>query len=144
MPSNPVGRLITLRPETPRTLDDVAILGRRLGELLSQCTVPKLLFVTDLSTWDVVSPTISTRCAAILRADNPRVEHNAIVLGPSASAGLQMARWIREAGHPGRRAFRSPRRAAAWLAERCAPPEAEAARRFLGVAARRPSVAPRG
>jgi hypothetical protein len=67
----------------------------------------------------------------MMRADNPAVERNALLVAPRTVMGLQLERMVREAGHPGRRVFRDAPSLLVWLGEVLTVEEHTELQRFL-------------
>jgi hypothetical protein len=119
-----VGRLCEARFTPPISAADVASFAGEVKALLAASTKPQI-FCTDSSRVLVYPPEITDGLVALMKADNSLVERNAILIGTSSVFGLQMERMLRNAGHPGRRAFQSHDFLVAWLGEVLTAPERE-------------------
>jgi hypothetical protein len=125
-----VGRLFEIRVQPPLSVEElkgfhpqvVRILGRVPGQLIG---------CTDLRKARVFNLDVADRLMAIIRAEAPRVERNAYLVGESAVFSMQIARVIRAAGIPSRKAFTSPDEAVTWLSESLTEPELRRLRTFI-------------
>ena len=130
--ANPAGRLVTFRVRSP--LDDgnadraAADLRRTIGAVAGRVVV-----CTDLTDARVLAPETSERFVAVMRADNPRLERSALLLGNnSATFVMQLERMVREADSPARRTFREASELVEWLRPSLTADEEAALAGFLG------------
>jgi hypothetical protein len=128
--SNLVGHFGGVRFTAPVTSEDVAGLSRRLRELLT-ASPRAMAFCTDMRGARVVAPEVVDRLVEMMRADNPKIERNAILVGEGNVFALQLDRMRREAGASNRPLFRDEKALVASLAEVLSPAELVALGRFL-------------
>ena len=125
-----VGRLFEIRVQPPLSLEElkgfhpqvIRILGRIPGQLVG---------CTDLRKARVFNLDVADRLKAIIRTEAPRVDRNAYLVGESAVFSMQIARVIRAAGIPSRRAFTNAKEAITWLSEVLTEPEVVRLREFI-------------
>jgi len=127
---NSVGRLCLARFAPPLDVAQVDHLAAEIRGILGRLARPSI-FCSDTRRVQIFAPDVSDRILAMLRADNPRVERSAVVVGDSSVFALQMERIFRESNNPGRKVFRSVDTIVAWLDEALTPPEREGLRAFL-------------
>jgi hypothetical protein len=127
-----VGRLIELRVVPPLTLDEATRFMQEVVRLTS-LQQGKIVAVTDLRTGTrTVDPDTIDFLAGIMRAENPRLERNALMVSPvSATFALQMERMVKSAGTAQRRIFKSRPEAESWLGEVLSGAERARLRTFL-------------
>ena len=125
-----VGRIATVRFLAPLTEDEVFALGFKARSLFTQVARPAV-FCTDVRAAGVLPTGVAERLIQMMRADNPGVERNALLVGDGSLLALQFDRMLREAAHPGRRTFRDPGAAITWLSEVLDLHEQAALRTFL-------------
>jgi hypothetical protein len=130
--ANQVGRLIEVRVVPPLTLEEATRFMQEVVRLTSLHT-GKIVACTDLRTGTrTVDPNTIDFLAGIMRAENPRLERNALVVTPAAATFmLQMERMVKTAGTPVRRIFRTRGEAEAWLGEVLTGAERARVRVFL-------------
>jgi hypothetical protein len=113
--ANPVGKLVTFRVRSPvedGNAERAAIDLRRAVQGISGPVV----ICTDLTDARTFAPAVVDRFLQVMRADNPRLERSAILLGKSsATFELQIERLVREADSPARHTFRDTRALVDWL-----------------------------
>ena len=91
-----------------------------------------VVVVSDLRAARTFSPQTTERFVALMRSDNAKIERTAMLVGnDSPTLGLQIARLIKEAGHPGRRAFHDAHELSEWLHEVLGADEQSALASFL-------------
>jgi hypothetical protein len=127
---NLVGRLCEARFVPPVSSSDVASFAVEVRKHLNSSARPQV-FCTDSSRIHLYPPDVTDGLIAMMKSDNPLVERNGILIGASSVFGLQMERMLRDAGHAGRRAFRSRDSLIAWLGEVLTPPEVDRLRAML-------------
>jgi hypothetical protein len=125
-----VGRLCEARFVTPVTVEETHALIAGVRQLFAATTGP-VVFCCDARKLPLFPPEVADLLTALMRADNPRVERTGLVSGPSSVFGLQIERMFREAGNPGRRAFRARADLEAWLGEVLNKAEIARMRSFL-------------
>jgi hypothetical protein len=113
--ANPVGRLVTFRVRSPvddGNADKAAVDLRRAIEGISG----RVIVCTDLTDARTFAPAVVDRFLQVMKADNPRLERSAILIGKgSATFELQIERLVREANSPARHTFRDARALLDWL-----------------------------
>jgi hypothetical protein len=132
-----VGRLVEIRIWSPVSLEEAARWGNDHNALIDSITGPYICVVdlVDATVFpqDVVDAYVSTM------RNEPRLLRTGTLLNQSPTLGIQIARMIREANHPDRRAFRDPYSLSAWLGEVLTPPEHERLERVLARHTRKPA-----
>ncbi|UJR84767.1 hypothetical protein [Sandaracinus amylolyticus] len=128
---NNVGRLIEVRQTGRITMEDIRQSGPIFGRILAGIR-GKVVMCTDWRGMRVLAPDVASSLRAIIRADNDRVERQAVLLDPSAIIGIQLERLLREGGNMDRAAFESVGTMEQWLAPSLTPAEQAQARKFLG------------
>jgi hypothetical protein len=119
------GRLIETRASSVVTLEEVAAVGARFGEVVSKL-VGQVVICADYRGLRVQSPDVAEKFVAMLIAANPCIERSAMLCSPDhATALLQIERAVKQAAKPSRRTFREAAEVSAWLgavltAEECA------------------------
>jgi hypothetical protein len=131
--ANPAGRLITYRVRSPVDDANAANAAVQLAAAV-EAVAGRVVVCTDLTDARTFAPATTERWVQLMRADNPRLERSAILIGESATVSLQLERMVRESQHPGRRTFRRADELAAWLAPVLDEAERASLARFLGVA----------
>ncbi len=125
-----VGRLLEIRVQPPLSVEELKNFHPQVTRILGR--VPgQLIACTDLRKARVFSLDVADRLKAIIRTDGPRVDRNAYLVGESAVFSMQIARVIRAAGIPSRRAFTSVNEAITWLSELLTEPEIGRLREFI-------------
>jgi hypothetical protein len=135
--SNPAGRLVTFRVRPP--VED-ANAGAAAVELRSAVgrVDGRVVICSDLTDARTFAPATVERFVQAMKADNPRLERSAILLGPeSPTLLLQLERMIKESNHPARRTFRDAAELAEWLRPVLTDDEQRALAGFLGPTAGR-------
>lgn len=127
---NRAGRLGTARFVPPLTVADAQGLAATVRRMITTQPGP-VVFCCDLRQIPVLPPDVSEMLTQIMRSDNPRVERNGLIINGSSVLGLQAERMLREAGNPGRKAFRTKPEVLAWLNEVLTPAEQRELARFL-------------
>jgi hypothetical protein len=117
-----VGRFGEARFVDPCTVDETHAFVASVRRILASAPGP-MIFCSDARKVNVFPPEVSQLLTDMMRADNPRIERNALLVGQSSVFGLQIERMFREAQHPGRRAFRARPALEAWLEEALTGPE---------------------
>jgi hypothetical protein len=129
--ANPAGRLITFRVRSPveeGNADKAAIDLRRLIMAVSG----RVVICSDLTDAHTFAPTTVERFLQVMKADNPRLERSALLLGNnSATFAMQIERLVREANNPARLTFRDTRAMVEWLRPSLSSPEEAALVGFL-------------
>jgi hypothetical protein len=131
--ANPAGRLITYRVRVPVDDGNAANAAAQLASAV-KAIAGRVVVCTDLTDARTFAPETAERWVKVMRADNPRLERSAILLGDSATVSLQLERMVREAQHPDRRIFHDAGALAAWLAPVLDDAERAALERFLDAA----------
>lgn len=128
---NRVGRLIETRFIPPLPAAELAAFDRE-RERLMRLRGPDRVVCVDLSALHVLQPEQADHFVEFLRLSRPGLTRNAFLL-PQGEAvlALQVARILREARHPGRRAFQSSAELVRWLGEVLQPDEAARLEAFL-------------
>lgn len=126
-----VGRLVEIRVQPPLSLDELRGFHPQITRLFARVG-GQVVGVTDLRNARVFNPDVADRLMTIIRNDGPRVDRSAFLVGESATFSMQIARVIREAGAPSRRAFLDPEEAITWLSEVLTQPEVRRLREFTG------------
>jgi hypothetical protein len=113
-------RVLAVRLGVIEQADEVRVLWEAMrAELLT--TKGLVVATADFRLGMIYPPEVTEGLLGILKADNPRVERSAHIIGPSAILGLQIERIVREAGKPSRRIFRSVPDALAFLGPMLTP-----------------------
>ena len=122
-------RIVAVRVTSIPTVDVARALGRDVLAAVGQARGP-VIATADLRRAGLFTPEVAEAILAILRADNPRLERSAHIVGSSATFALQIERVVREAANPRRRVFRSAPDALAYLAEVLTPSQTAWLRAF--------------
>lgn len=134
---NRVGRLLEIRIATPVDEGEAAELRGRHQRVLAGID-GQYVSAIDLRHAHVFPSPVTEVFIHIMSATSPRLQRSALLIGPSATFGLQAERAIKEGGNPARRAFRDPGDLEAWLGEVLTPLEKGRLRLFLTAAAAAP------
>ncbi len=135
--SNPAGRLVTFRVRSPVEDANAGAAAVELRSVVGR-VAGRVVICTDLTDARTFAPSTVERFVQAMKADNPRLERSAILLGPdSPTLLLQLERMIKESSHPGRRTFRDTAELAEWLRPVLGEDEQRALDVFLGRAATR-------
>lgn len=128
-----VGRLIEIRIASPIVYADLDAFGVRLSQCIVHLTerVPRVLACTDLSGAHIFAPEVAEWFIRMMNRDNPILERNAVLIGPSAVFALQVERMLKQGNSPTRRAFREPESLIEWLGELSTPLERERVRQLV-------------
>ncbi|MDB4968313.1 MAG: hypothetical protein JWN44_4002 [Myxococcales bacterium] len=133
--SNPSGRLITFRVLSPVEDGNAEAAATQLRGAIGRLN-GQIIVCTDLTDARTFAPATTERFVQTMKADNPRLERSAILLGPeSPTLLLQLERMVRESNHPARRTFRDPAELAEWLRPVLSADEQRALEAFLRSAA---------
>ena len=125
-----VGRLFEIRVQPPLSVEQLKGFHPQVTRILAR--VPgQVIGCTDLRKARVFGLDVADKLMTIIRTDGPRVERNAYLVGESAVFSMQIARVIRMAGSPSRRAFTEPDEAITWLSEVLTEPEILRLREFI-------------
>jgi hypothetical protein len=124
-----VGRLVEIAIWSPVSLDEVVAWARDHDRVVGDVEGPYVCFV-DLRGARVFPPPVVKAYTSAMR-DEERLLVTASYLPKDAIVGLQIGRMIREAGHPGRKAFEEPEPLLAYLAEVLTTVELERARKLV-------------
>jgi hypothetical protein len=113
----PVGRLVEIRFEAPVTVEDVENLV--VASQLHAAKIRKrLVSCVDMLRLQVLAPPVADRIAKMLRQRGGAIDRTACLLPrEAATLALQIERLHRDAGNPGRRAFRDAAAVETWLGE---------------------------
>jgi hypothetical protein len=111
---NRVGRLVEISIWSPVSLDEAIRWGRDHASVINAVHGAYVCFV-DLRRASVFPPDVVDAYVSTM-SDEPRLDRTATLLPTNATVALQIGRMIREAGHPGRRAFDRGDALAEWLA----------------------------
>lgn len=129
--NNKVGRLIEVRSVQPYTLEEIAVFGRQLAQIV-QGSQGRIVGCLDLRAAAVVPVEHTDLYVAMLRRDNPLVERTGVLLPQGqATLALQLERIVREANNPRRKTFRETATFCAYLDEVLTPDEQARMRAFL-------------
>jgi hypothetical protein len=116
-------RVFAVRLGVIEHMDEVRALWEAMrAELMT--TKGLVVAAADWRLGAIYRPEITEGMLGILKADNPRLELSAHVLGSSALLNLQIERLVREAGKSSRRIFRTAGEAHAFLSTALTAPEA--------------------
>ncbi len=126
---NRVGRLVELRIWSPVSLEEVPPWARRHDEVIAALSGPYVCLV-DVSRATVFPQDVVDRYVAYMKAE-PNLVRTGVLLSASPTQSLQIARMIREAAAPNRKAFRAPDELAAWLSQSLEEKEAARLRQAL-------------
>ncbi len=128
---NPAGRLVTFRVVSPVDDGNAARAATDLRAIVQRIT-GRVVICTDLTDARVFAPGTTESFIRTMKADNPKLERSAILLGANSPTFiLQLERMVREAASPARRTFRDLGELTAWLEPVLAPDELAALREFL-------------
>jgi len=97
--SQKIGRLAEIRMTAPITVEELSSMQRDIGAILNRVS-GRLVVCTDLQAATILSTELADRMAKFFRADNARMERNALVVGESPTFFLQVERVIREGNAP--------------------------------------------
>ncbi len=111
-----MGRLVELTVVYPVTVAEVQACATRVAALMTQIK-GRVVIVGDIRNSPALHPDVAEAFGKLMRADNPRIERSALLVGEGAVLGLQVERMVREAKNPMRRMFRSAAAALTWLGE---------------------------
>jgi hypothetical protein len=129
--TNPAGRLVTFRVVSPVDDGNAAKAAAELRRIV-QSIEGRVVICTDLTDARVFAPGTTDAFVKAMKADNPKLERSAILLGgDSPTFLLQLERMVREAASPDRRTFRDQRELAQWLEPILSERELMALRAFL-------------
>ena len=123
-------RLVTIYIAPPFGIEDIPPFLAGIVKLLSEAP-GHIVTCMDLRASALLAPEAADMLIGLMRRDNPHIERTAMVLSDNALVSLQVARMIREAGNPNRRAFHDAGQAATWLSEVLSPAELQTLRKFL-------------
>ncbi|MGH7285433.1 MAG: hypothetical protein ACRELY_28255 [Polyangiaceae bacterium] len=113
---NPTGRLVTYRIVPPVSDENAPAAAADLRATIV-ATPGAVVVVSDLSAARAFSQATTDRFVQLMKSDNPKIHRSALLVSPeSATLGMQLARMLKEAAHPARRAFTDARELVAWLA----------------------------
>ena len=110
-----VGRLVEIRIWSPVSVEETVPWQRAHDGVIGTLEGPYVCLV-DLVEATVFPQNVVDAYVATMK-DEPRLVRTATLLNQSPTFGMQIVRMIKEANHPGRRAFRDPEELAAWLGE---------------------------
>jgi hypothetical protein len=119
---NDVGRLVEALFVPPFTEEETTLFVGDVRRMIARAPRPVVVF-SDMREVAILAPEIAEKIIALMRTDNPKLERHGVLLGGGALLGLQIERMMREAGNPGRRAFRDLDALKKWLSERLDPAE---------------------
>lgn len=125
-----IGRLTEIRVQPPLSLDELRNFHPQVTRILARVS-GQVVACTDLRHARVFSPDVADRLMTIIRTDGPRVDRSAFLVGESAVFSMQIARVLRAAGAPSRRAFLEPEDAIHWLSEVLSQAEVRRLREFI-------------
>jgi hypothetical protein len=128
-----VGRLIEVRSVQPYTIEEIAVFGRRLAQIMQDRQgAARVVGCLDLRGASVVPAEHTELYTAMFRRDNPQVERTGVLLpAGQATLTLQIERIVREANNPRRKTFRDIPPLCAYLDEVLSPEEKARMRAFL-------------
>jgi hypothetical protein len=113
--ANPAGRLVTFRVVPPVSDEN----GERASLDLRALIVANpqsVVVVSDLSIARAFSPETTERFVALMKSGNPKLLRSALLVAADApTLNLQIARMMKEAGNPARRAFDDAHALMEWL-----------------------------
>ena len=130
---NTVGRLFEVRVVPPVAMDEATVFMQQIVELTIK-QPGKVVACTDLRAGSrTIDPSSIDFIAGIIRAENPRLERNALVVSSLAPTfTLQMERMVKVSGAgAARRVFKARGEAEAWLGEVLGDGEKARLRLFL-------------
>jgi hypothetical protein len=116
-----VGRLVEIRIWSPVSVEETIPWQRAHDQVIASIEGPYACLV-DLVDATVFPQDVVAAYVATMK-DEPRLLRTATLLNESPTFGMQIQRMIREADHPGRRAFRDSEELARWLGEVLDAPE---------------------
>jgi len=125
-----VGRLFEIRVQPPLSLDELRSFHPQITRIHAR-VVGQLVGCTDLRNARVFNLDVADKLMSIIRTDGPGIERNVFLVGESAVFSMQIARVIRAAGIPSRKAFLDPEEGVNWLAEVLSPVELRRLREFV-------------
>lgn len=124
------GRLFEIRVQPPLSLDELRNFHPQITRIHAR-VMGQLVGCTDLRNARVFGLDVADKLMSIIRTDGPSIERNVFLVGESAVFSMQIARVIRSAGIPSRKAFFDPEEAINWLSEVLAPIEVRRLREFV-------------
>jgi hypothetical protein len=110
-----VGRLVEIRIWSPVSMEEAVRWGRDHDALIDSVKGPYICLV-DLVDATVFPQDVVDAYVKTMR-NEPRLLRTGTLLNQSPTLSLQIARMIREANNPERRAFRDPEQLGTWLGE---------------------------
>ena len=112
---NPAGRLVTFRVRPPVEDANAGAAAVELRNTVGRVE-GRVVICTDLTDARTFAPSTVERFVQAMKADNPRLERSAILLGNnSATFVMQIERIVREAHSPVRHTFREAGPLVEWL-----------------------------
>jgi hypothetical protein len=129
-----VGRLVEIAIASPVSIEEAARWGVDHQSVIDAVRGPYVCLV-DLVDATVFPPDVVQAYVSTMKGEE-RLLRTGTLLNPSPTLSLQIQRMIKEANHPGRRAFRDPEELAVWLGEILTDAERARLRAVLGVRAR--------
>jgi hypothetical protein len=125
-----VGRLCEARFVPPCTVEETEGLILNIRRVVA-VTKEQLIFCCDGRQVPVFPPAVAELLTNVMRADNPHIDRNGILVSQTSIFGLQIERMFREAGNPARRTFRVRSELVTWLGETLSPAERTRLATFL-------------
>ena len=123
--------MFEIRVQPPLSLDELKNFHPQITRIHAR-VMGQLVGCTDLRNARVFSLDVADKLMSIIRTEGPSIERNVFLVGESAVFSMQIARVIRAAGIPSRKAFLEPEEAINWLSEVLSPLEVRRLREFVG------------
>jgi len=117
-----VGKLFEIRVQPPLSLEELQNFHPQVTRIYAR-VAGQVVGCTDLRNARVFSPEVANMLMTIIRTESPRVLRNAFLINEGAVFSMQIARVLRTAGAPSRRAFLETDDAVSWLSETLSPTE---------------------
>lgn len=127
---NHVGRLVETRGRGLVTDAELVPFRARMAGVMHGIA-GRAVVCMDFRELSVTSPSVIELGAAMLRADNAKLERAGLMVGATGMVAVQMARMLAEAANPQRQLFREPAALLAWLDEVLTPAERARLRLFV-------------
>jgi hypothetical protein len=126
-----VGRLVEIRMEPPITYAEAVIFTAELQAIVKRMS-DKFVAFADFSRVHIFPQEVVQTHVDCMRAVNAKLERTGVLIENSPTLSLQMARLLRDASNPKRKAFTDPTGLYLWLSEVLTPAEQARLKEVLG------------
>lgn len=127
-----VGRLVEIRMEPPITYAEAVIFAAELQTIVKRMS-DRFVAIADFKRVHIFPQEVVQTHVDCMRAVNAKVERTGVLIENSPTLSLQMARLLRDASNPKRRAFTNPNDLYAWLSEVLTAAEQARLKEVLGI-----------